>query len=220
MPRGERNVLLTSCLLLDSTISPDEGQGRGRPREGRPGNEEGRARHPWQGGEGGRAEVLARRALVGAHSTQRDGAHHEGLCRSGDEGEGRVHTEEIPQDRESSFSLGAPIRGPQPVSPRPRSSDGHLLPPSSPRSEEALPPGSGPPVPPSRMPSLPSNRQSRTPPRRTGQAPPQSTRSSAQNSPAPSRGVSDRVLFPPHPSWRWSAGRSPNHRWHRPRLSG
>src|SRR5437016_14494231 len=37
------DVLLTSHLLLDSKISPDEGQGRGRPREGRSGNEEGRA---------------------------------------------------------------------------------------------------------------------------------------------------------------------------------
>src|SRR3989442_10610424 len=145
MPRGERDVLLTSHLILDSTISTDEGQGRGRPPEGRPGNEEGRAGHPRQGGEGGRAEVLARRALVGPHSTERDGAHREDFCRGGDEGEGRVHTQEIPQDREGSFSLGAPILGPQSFSPRPQSSDGHLLPPSSPRGEEARTPASGPP---------------------------------------------------------------------------
>src|SRR5437667_5114449 len=133
MPRGERNVLLTSRLLLDSTISPDEGQGRGRPREGRPDNEEGRAGYPRQGGEGGRAKVLAGRALVGPHSSQRDGAHREDLCRGGDEGEGRVDAEEIPQNREGSFSLSGPIRGPQPLSPRPQSSGGHPFPSSSPR---------------------------------------------------------------------------------------
>src|SRR3989442_13536488 len=116
MPRGERNVLLTSCLLLDSTIPPDEGQDRRRPREGRPGNEEGRARHQRQGGKGGRAEVLARRAHVGPHSTQRAGAHREDLCRGGDEGEGRGDTEEIPKDREESCSLSVPIRDPQPPS--------------------------------------------------------------------------------------------------------